>query len=81
MCAWKKNKDEIQQLVDSFFINDPYYPRPLANDRLYQQFRAGYKAAHPSESNDAMVIAEEFLSAIEAEQVKLVKRDARKTQI
>lgn len=78
MRAWKRNKDEIQQIVDSFFINDPYYPRPRANNRLYQQFRIGYKAAHPSESNDAVEIAEEFLHAIEAEQAK---RDSRKTQI
>jgi len=78
MRAWKRNKDEIQKLVDSFFINDPYYPRPRGNDPLYQQFRTGYKAAHPSKSNDATEIAEEFLRAIEAEQVK---RDARKIQI
>lgn len=78
MRAWKRNKDEIQQLVDSFFINDPYYPRPRANDRLYEQFCTGYWAAHPSGSNDASEIAEVFLRAIEAEQAK---RDARKTQI
>ena len=71
MRAWNRNKDEVQQLVASFFTNDPYYPRPRANTQLYQHFCAGYRAAYPSES---VGLAEEFLRAIEAEQAK---RDAR----
>jgi hypothetical protein len=35
MRTWKRNSNEIQQLVDAFYMNDPYYPRPNPKDPLY----------------------------------------------
>jgi len=63
-------------LVDSFFSNDPYYPRPRSDNPLYQKFCLGYVAAHPQVSKDSAELSETFLCAIEAEQAK---RDALRT--
>ena len=30
--------DDVHHLVDSFFSNDPYYPRPRSDSPLYQRF-------------------------------------------
>ena len=38
MRPWSRKKEEINQLVESFFTNDPYYPRPRPQDPLYQKF-------------------------------------------
>ena len=68
MRTWKQNSNEIQQLVDAFYTNDPYYPRPNPNDPLYKEFGNGYMSAHPRELRGAVDIGEAFLSAIENEQ-------------
>ena len=68
MRPWSWKKDEIHQLVEAFFINDPYYPRP--EDPLYQNFCLGYLEIHSKESKEATELAEVFLRAIEAEQAK-----------
>ena len=67
MRTWKRDPNEIQQLVDSFFMNDPYYPRPNPNDSLYKEFSNGYMSAHPKELRDAIDVGESFLRAIEDE--------------
>jgi hypothetical protein len=56
----------IQLLVDSFFVNDPYYPRPKPEDSLYQTFRKAYLQACPVQHRAR---AWEFLDTIEAQQV------------
>lgn len=61
---WQSN---VQGLVDAFFSNDPYYPRPVPHDNLYQAFRAAYLAACPQEHENG---AQAFLDRIEAEQLK-----------
>lgn len=61
---WQSN---IRSLVDAFFSNDPYYPRPVPQDRLYQAFRAAYLVACPGEYETG---AHTFLNGIEAEQAK-----------
>jgi len=66
MRAWKRTK-EIPTLVEAFFINDPYYPRPDPNDPLYVQFKTGYLSVYPP---DALDLGEAFLLAIEAEQLR-----------
>ena len=39
--TWNRVKDEIPNLVDAFFVNDPYYPRARLTDPLYRDFRDG----------------------------------------
>ena len=68
MRTWKRNPNEIQQLVEAFYTNDPYYPRPNPGDPLYKEFSDGYLSAHPKEPRDAIVVGEAFLRAIENEQ-------------
>ena len=70
MRMWKRNPNEIQQLVDAFYVNDPYYPRPNSNDPLYKEFSNGYLSIHPEESKDAIDVAQAFLRAIENEQCR-----------
>ncbi|EIM82773.1 uncharacterized protein STEHIDRAFT_64298, partial [Stereum hirsutum FP-91666 SS1] len=61
---WQSN---VEGLIDAFFSNDPYYPRPVTRDPLYQAFRTAYLAACPQEYEDG---AKAFLDGIEAEQLK-----------
>lgn len=67
MRAWKRTKEEILVLVNAFFINDPYYPRPDPKDPLYVQFKTGYLSVYPE---DAIDLGEAFLHAIELEQLR-----------
>jgi hypothetical protein len=68
MRLWGRIKEDIPTLVDAFFVNDPYYPRPDPEDPLYKRFRTGYMSAYPQAPKDAVDLGEAFLSAIEAEQ-------------
>jgi len=65
MRTWNRNPNETQQLVEAFYTNDPYYPRPNPDDPLYKEFSDGYLSVHPKESRD---VSEAFLRAIENEQ-------------
>lgn len=38
----KEPAHDVPLLVESFFLNDPYFPRPRADDCLFESFRAGY---------------------------------------
>ncbi|KAF8223692.1 hypothetical protein L208DRAFT_1445244 [Tricholoma matsutake] len=73
MRVWSRDQDKIHQLIEAFFTNDPYYPRPRLNDQLYQMFCIGYMEAYPKEVKEAVELAAAFLRGIEAEQAK---RDA-----
>ncbi|KAF8329248.1 hypothetical protein F5887DRAFT_1005001 [Amanita rubescens] len=68
MRAWSRKKEDVHQLVESFFTNDPYYPRPRPEDPLYQKFCVGYMDAYPKNSDEAIQLAQDFLRTIEAEQ-------------
>ena len=70
MRPWSRKKNEVHELVEAFFTNDPYYPRPRPEDPLYRKFCLGYLEADPKESMEATELAEAFLRAIEAEQAK-----------
>ena len=72
MRRWSKTGADIQELVDAFYINDPYYPRARPDERLYNHFRLGYLAVYPEE---AIEIGNAFLQAIEAKQAI---RDSRR---
>ncbi|KIM47499.1 hypothetical protein M413DRAFT_6825 [Hebeloma cylindrosporum] len=67
---WSREKNEIHLLVEAFFINDPYYPRPRPEDARYQKFCLDYLEAYPKESKEATELAQSFLHAIETEQAK-----------
>lgn len=69
MRPWSKRKDDVYQLFEAFFSNDPYYPRPRPEDPLYQKFCSGYMEAH-LQDHEAAELAKVFLRAIEAEQTK-----------
>jgi hypothetical protein len=64
---WNRVKDEIPGLVDAFFANDPYYPRPYPTDPLYRQFSAGYMSACSPNDRNAVELGSAFLHAIEME--------------
>lgn len=42
MRLWEKTKDGVGVLVDSFFQNDPYFPRPVLGEENYAGFKEGY---------------------------------------
>lgn len=60
------HQDNIQDLVDSFFSNDPYYPRPNPIDSLYIDFRTAYLNRCPEQHR---LKAQRFLAAIESRYV------------
>ncbi|KDR65770.1 hypothetical protein GALMADRAFT_162381 [Galerina marginata CBS 339.88] len=72
MRRWSKTVVDVHLLVEAFFVNDPYYPRPRPEDQLYQNFCVGYMAQYPQDStSDAQIrLAEVFLREIEAEQAR-----------
>ena len=72
MRRWSKTGADIQELVDAFYINDPYYPRARPDERLYNHFSLGYLAVYPEE---AIETGNPFLQTIEAEQAM---RDSRR---
>ena len=61
MRTWKRDPNEIQQLVDFFYTNDP---RPNPKDPLYKEFSNGCMSAHP---RDAIDVGEASFRAIENE--------------
>ena len=67
MRAWERTKEEIPTLVEAFFINDPYGPRPDPNDPLYVKFKTGYLCVYPQDATD---LGEALLHAIKAEQLR-----------
>ena len=73
MRPWTREKIEINLLVDSFFQNDPYYPRPRTTDPLYR-FCKGYTSAY---SEDGQELASAILQAFQQEQAQ---RDLRQAE-
>jgi hypothetical protein len=59
-----KSDDDLSVLVDAFFQNDPYYPRPRDGSSMYTCFRQGYLLAYPP-TDTYRLKAEAFLAAIE----------------
>jgi hypothetical protein len=60
----------IGKLVDSFFANDPYFPRARTNDPLYRHFANGYRKECEAVSVLAMHFGDTFLRKLEEEQVR-----------
>ena len=67
MRAFDRDEGDISELVDAFFVNDPYYPRPVPGDALYDGFKQGYMNACPPHLRERAVL---FLLAIEVRQAE-----------
>ena len=63
MRTFGKASGDIAELVDAFFANDPYYPRPEPSSVLYSNFKKGYMGSCSPESRTRAAL---FLQAIEA---------------
>ena len=71
---WDKTEEGISGLVQAFFANDPYYPRPRQTDDLYILFKQAYLGQYPNES---ITLGQQFITLIEEEQRR---RDAVSSQ-
>ncbi|KAI0349356.1 hypothetical protein OH77DRAFT_1440469 [Trametes cingulata] len=60
-----RQSGDVTALVDAFFANDPYYPRPIPGEPLYDVFKQAYLRSCRSEYRAS---AERFLRAIEEHQ-------------
>ncbi|KAI0329470.1 hypothetical protein GY45DRAFT_1324905 [Cubamyces sp. BRFM 1775] len=63
--SFNKSHDDVTSLVEAFFSNDPYYPRPIPGDQLYERFKQAYVR---SCNLDHLSSANLFLRAIEDHQ-------------
>ncbi|KAI5987623.1 hypothetical protein EDD15DRAFT_2199361 [Pisolithus albus] len=68
--SWEKTPKDIPMLVEAFFINDPYYPRPIPGNPLYAEFKRGYLSVFSPAFPLDIQLANDFLRAIEVEQAK-----------
>ncbi|KAJ7270873.1 hypothetical protein C8J57DRAFT_1716111 [Mycena rebaudengoi] len=63
----------VEPLVDAFFSNDPYYPRPRNSNPLYTEFKNAYLTACPNETRG---LAQAFIQTIEQKQAEMdMQRD------
>ncbi|KAL7278751.1 hypothetical protein ACG7TL_007756 [Trametes sanguinea] len=63
--SFTKVNEDVTSLVDVFFSSDPYYPRPIPGDSLYEAFKRAYvRSCNPDHIPDAKL----FLQAIEQRQ-------------
>ncbi|KAJ7205302.1 hypothetical protein GGX14DRAFT_368238 [Mycena pura] len=63
----------VEPLVDAFFSNDPYYPRPRHGNPLYTEFKDAYLTACPDETRE---LAQAFIQTIEQKQAERdIQRD------
>ena len=63
-------EEGISGLVQAFFSNDPYYPRPRQANHLYILFKYAYLQEYSEES---IALGQQFITLIEEEQAR---RDA-----
>ncbi|KAJ7444916.1 hypothetical protein FB451DRAFT_74248 [Mycena latifolia] len=63
MRLFNPDTGDISLLVDSFFVNDPYYPRPTLQDNVYLCFKTAYIDACPLHLRTRAAM---FTDAIEA---------------
>ncbi|KAJ7270876.1 hypothetical protein C8J57DRAFT_1179872 [Mycena rebaudengoi] len=57
----------VEPLVDAFFSNDPYYPRPRNSNPLYTEFKNAYLTACPKETQG---LGQAFIQTIEQKQAE-----------
>lgn len=73
MREWGKALEGVSVLIDAFFQNDPYYPRPRVGDSAYNAFKEGYLSAYP-QAEGCLNIASSFLTCIEGVQAERDRR-------
>jgi len=72
MRPWSRDITGINLLVESFFNNDPYFPRPRISDPLWPSFCEGYMAAYPGDKEGLA------LAVIQALQDEQGRRDTQR---
>jgi hypothetical protein len=60
---------QIPCLVEAFFANEAYFPRPRPSDELYKLFSQAYIAECAKIENVALVLGRLFINALEREQL------------
>jgi len=60
----------IPQLVDAFFENEAYFPRPREGDPLFASFASGYIAASSENAPMLLPLAKLFIEGVKVEQAK-----------
>jgi hypothetical protein len=60
----------IPQLVDAFFENEAYFPRPREGDPLFASFASGYIAASSENAPKLLPLAKLFIEGVKVEQAK-----------
>ena len=67
VAPFDRTKGQIPRLVEAFFANEAYFPRP--SDELYQLFSQAYIAECGKIDNVAVMIGRMFIEALEKEQL------------
>ena len=75
VAPYDRTEEQIPRLVEAFFANEAYFPRPHPNDELYKLFSQAYIAECGKIENVAVVIGNMFINALEREQLA---RDQKK---
>jgi Zinc finger protein len=60
----------IPQLVDAFFENEAYFPRPREGDPLFASFASGYIVTSSENAPKLLFLANLFIEGIKVEQAK-----------
>jgi Zinc finger protein len=60
----------IPKLVDAFFENEAYFPRPREGDLLFASFASGYIVASREHAPKLLPLAKLFIEGINVEQAK-----------
>lgn len=69
VAQFDRTEGQIHRLVEAFFSNEAYFPRPRPSDELYQLFSQAYIAECGKIDNVAVMIGRMFVEALEREQL------------
>ena len=69
VAPFDRTEGQIPRLVEAFFANEAYFPRPRPSDELYQLFSQAYIAECGKIDNVAVMIGRMFIEALEREQL------------
>jgi hypothetical protein len=68
VAPFDRTEGQIPRLIEAFFANEAYLPRPRPSDELYQVFSQAYIAECGKIDNVAVMIGRMFIEASEREQ-------------
>ena len=69
VAPFDRTEAQIPHLVEAFFANEAYFPRPRPSDELYLLFSKAYVAECEKLDNVAVTIGRMFIEALEREQL------------